>query len=171
MNRQLYQVHPSLSWKAIIVLIVLLLFALMWAPAAALGQHGQGIQDSTHHAAYDVNTVVTLAGKISRIDQLPGRMQGMVGVHAILENETEAVEVHLGPYMYLSKQTLQLKEGEGVEVTGSRIMHEGEPALLAREVRRGNEVLILRDEEGRPAWKGMMHQGKGKHKKHGKSSS
>ena len=161
MNSHIYHDRHSLVWKTTLVLIMLLLLALLWTPAAAFGQRGQGMQDSTHHASYDVSTVETLVGKLARIDQLPGRMQGMVGMHAILETETETIEIHLGPYVYISKQTFKLREGEGIEVTGSRITHKGEPAILAKEIRRGNEVLSLRDEKGRPNWRGMMHKANG----------
>ena len=166
MNSQLYRTPTAVPWKVVMILMILFVLALMWAPAAAQGQHGQAMEDSTHHPPYDVQTVETITGKIARIDQLPGRMEGRVGIHAMLETDMETVEVHLGPYLFLSEQSLQLKEGEGIEVTGSRIMHQGEPAILAKEVRKGNHVLTLRDEDGRPKWRGMMGGGKQKHKNH-----
>jgi hypothetical protein len=41
-----------------------------------------------------------------------------------------------------------------VEVEGSRISFEGKPAIIARQVKKGGAMLILRNEEGIPAWAG-----------------
>jgi hypothetical protein len=41
-----------------------------------------------------------------------------------------------------------------VEVTGSRVTLEGKPAIVAAKVKKGSEVLKLRDETGRPLWGG-----------------
>jgi hypothetical protein len=41
-----------------------------------------------------------------------------------------------------------------VEVTGSRITYEGQPAIIAGEVKKGGQVLKLRDAAGVPAWAG-----------------
>jgi hypothetical protein len=37
---------------------------------------------------------------------------------------------------------------------GSRITYEGKPAIIAAEVKKGDEVLRLRDEKGIPVWAG-----------------
>lgn len=35
---------------------------------------------------------------------------------------------------------------------GSRVTFQGKPAVIAAEVKKGDEVLKLRDETGLPAW-------------------
>ena len=137
------------------IMMLMLLLMIMFAPISLFAQQGRGaMADSAHHEPYNVNTIETVIGKVSRIDQLPGRREGMVGIHAMLETGDETIEVHLGPYSYISKQTLQLKEGDTIEVTGSRITHENKPAILATKVKNGEEVLTLRDEKGKPLWRG-----------------
>jgi len=44
--------------------------------------------------------------------------------------------------------------GDKVVVTGSQITVRGEPFILATTVKRGNEVLRLRDKVGVPEWLG-----------------
>jgi hypothetical protein len=41
-----------------------------------------------------------------------------------------------------------------VEVKGSRITFEGKPAIIAAEIKKGEETLKLRDENGFPVWSG-----------------
>jgi hypothetical protein len=62
---------------------------------------------------------------------------------------------------------LRVSRGEGgcsmrrhvrIEVKGSRVTFEGKPALIAAEVRKGDEVLKLRDEAGMPLWSGWRRK-------------
>lgn len=41
---------------------------------------------------------------------------------------------------------------------GSRISFEGNPAIIAAEVKKGDEVLKLRDEKGVPFWSGWRRR-------------
>jgi hypothetical protein len=45
-----------------------------------------------------------------------------------------------------------------VEVTGSRLTFQGKPALIAAEVRKGEEMLKLRDDSGYPVWAGWRRR-------------
>ena len=44
--------------------------------------------------------------------------------------------------------------GDLVVVKGSRVTFAGNPAIIAAEVKKGDAVLKLRDENGFPAWAG-----------------
>ena len=54
----------------------------------------------------------------------------------------------------MEKQTPHIKGNDTIIVTGSRVTFDGKPAIIAAEVKKGNEILNLRDENGIPAWKG-----------------
>jgi hypothetical protein len=41
-----------------------------------------------------------------------------------------------------------------VEVKGSRVTIAGKPVVIAAEVKKGDETLKLRDDNGIPAWAG-----------------
>jgi hypothetical protein len=45
--------------------------------------------------------------------------------------------------------------GDKVEVTGSRVTYEGQPTIIAGEVKKGAQVLKLRDAAGVPVWAGQ----------------
>jgi hypothetical protein len=47
-----------------------------------------------------------------------------------------------------------LKNGDSVEVKGSRVTFAGNPAIIAAELKKGDAVLKLRDDNGVPAWAG-----------------
>jgi hypothetical protein len=80
------------------------------------------------------------------------------GVHLLVKTPKETISVHLGPSWYLDNQETKIDPKDNVEVTGSRITFEGKPAIIAREVKKGDEVLKLRDEHGVPMWAGWRRR-------------
>jgi hypothetical protein len=75
------------------------------------------------------------------------------GLHVIMNAEGgEAIAVHLGPAWFVERHGLSLEQGDTLEVTGSRLVFDGAPALIARTVVKGERRLVLRDEAGIPAW-------------------
>ena len=53
----------------------------------------------------------------------------------------------------MEKQGLKITNLDKLRVTGSRISVQGKPALIAREVRKGSQVLKLRNDRGQPLWR------------------
>jgi hypothetical protein len=99
--------------------------------------------------------VETLSGEVVSLDQFtPGRKMSY-GVHFTLKTEKETIPVHLGPSWYLEKQAVTIAAGDKVEVTGSRITYQGKPTIIAAELKKGGQVLKLRDATGVPAWAGQ----------------
>jgi hypothetical protein len=109
---------------------------------------------------YDPDAEVTVAGTIEEVNERGGDM-GMTGTHLVIKTDEETVDVHLGPSMYLADQGFVFNKGDHIELTGSKVEQENASFLIAREVRKGDQLLTLRDEQGRPAWAGMggTHQG------------
>jgi len=79
-------------------------------------------------------------------------------VHITLRTGTETIPVHLGPEWFLEKQDAALEKGDKLEVTGSRVSFEGKPAIIASEVKKGEQTLKLRDDKGVPIWSGWMRR-------------
>lgn len=140
----------------------------------------RGTQDAwgpgSHYGRmYNPQTVQTITGEVVSVDKFapmmgmshgrmgaPGGAMGMrggamgmpSGIHLMVKTATETVSVHLGPSWFLEKQEVQIKPGDQVKVTGSRITFDGKPAIIASEVSKGGRVLKLRDANGAPVWSG-----------------
>ena len=121
---------------------------------------GQGPGMAMQGQMYDTNTVKSLKGKVMAIERVSMKMCPYEGVHLTLDSEGETISVHLGPAWYIDNQDQTLEVGDEVDVTGSAITYTGEPAIIAAEVRRGDEVLTLRNDQGVPAWQGWRQQAK-----------
>jgi hypothetical protein len=72
----------------------------------------------------------------------------------------EKLPVHLGPSFFVDQQGLKLAKGDRIAVKGSRITLDGAPALIAQEITRGNETMVLRDASGSPVWSGGRGRGR-----------
>lgn len=101
---------------------------------------------------YDPATETTISGKVAEVTQHAGRGHGGTGTHVMLENSAGKVEVHLGPTSYLAAQNASYAKGDEITVTGSKVKLGGSDVIIAREVKRGDQVLTLRDAQGIPKW-------------------
>ena len=117
------------------------------------GSRGWGA-DGNYGRLFDPKSVVTIHGTIASLTEV-APMKGMgMGVHVMLKTDAETVDVHLGPVWYLESQDADLKAGDTIEVRGSRVQIDKRPTLIAIEIKRGDDVLVLRDADGVPRWAG-----------------
>ena len=136
------------KWSILIIagLICFLLAGVPWAQAQG-GGGGKPL-------AYDLKTVETLQGIVVAAPKptpkggLPERAQ------LTLKTKQETLIVYLGPGWFVDQQGLKIAALDKVQVTGSRVLVQGKPALLAQEVRKGDQVLKLRSDRGQPLWRG-----------------
>ncbi len=130
-------------------------FLLMTSPVTGVQGCCQGMKSTMakgwESPQYDPASEVTLTGTIEEVREHPG-MRGGTGIHLALRTDQELLEVHLGPAAFLVSQDISLAPGDRVEVKGSRIQYENVDALLAREVKKGEKILTLRNERGQPVW-------------------
>ena len=103
---------------------------------------------------YDPGTVETIKGEIVAVEHVAGGKGRRGGVHVTLKSDRETLPVHLGPAWYVDEQKVRLERGDHVEIEGSRIDFGGKPAIVARQVKKGAETLVLRNETGVPVWAG-----------------
>jgi len=120
--------------------------AMMWRGS---GGWGPGTQYSR---MYDTKTVETITGEVTSVNRITP-FKGMAGgVYMNVKTDKETISVQLGPSYYLENQDVKIAAKDKVEVKGSRISFDGKPAIIAAEVKKGDEVLKLRDDAGFPLW-------------------
>jgi hypothetical protein len=103
---------------------------------------------------YNPATVETISGTVESVDKIT-RMRGMYyGIHLMVKTDKETIAVDLGPGWYVERLDTKIEKGDKVEVKGSRITFAGKPVIIAAEVKKGDNVLTLRDSAGIPVWSG-----------------
>lgn len=106
---------------------------------------------------YNPSTATTVNGTVEQVRTVS--RGGWGGIHLDLETESGALDVHLGPSAFLSSKGFQFAKGDQVQVTGSKVSFKGHEAIVAREVKKGDKVLVLRNDQGVPEWSGARRGG------------
>ena len=159
----MYQRQNLTGYVFIVVIVTIGLFIV----AAAVAQtQARGRGQMRDVPFYNAATEVTLAGVVDDVQQIArpregaaGQMwpcpKGWTGTHLRLKTETGTLPVHVGPSAYLTIKKFTIVKGDKLTVRGSRVQYQGSEMLIAREITKGNEVLILRNAAGFPLWTGF----------------
>jgi len=143
----------KMSFMLMAAALTLLVF-----PGYSLGQGGNAGQGwgpgSKYNRLYNPATAETDTGEVLSVERVRP-MKGMsYGVHVVLNSDKGVIIVHVGPSWYLEKEGITLAEKDKIVVSGSRVIFQGKPTLIAAELKKGEKTWKLRDESGVPLWSG-----------------
>jgi hypothetical protein len=124
----------------------LLLLLLVLAVPLALAQKA-----GSDTPKYDPAKEVKLKGSVEEVKEIPGP-KGEVGIELVLKTGSELVEVRLCPNSFLKEFEVTFAKGDQLEITGAKIKLDEKDVVLAREIVRGPETIVLRDKQGAPVW-------------------
>jgi hypothetical protein len=143
--------------KRIGIFIATLAILSLLLPPPALAQPGRG-RGSQYQRMYNPQTVETLRGEVVGIENIPSKQGSSGGIHLRVKTQTEEISVHLGPAWDLDTQDIKIELKDNIELKGSRVTFAGQPALIAAQVTKGDRVLVLRDRDGTPVWRGWQRE-------------
>jgi hypothetical protein len=129
--------------------LTLVLVSLSTATVAQRGTRGAP-------ARYDTTTEVTLDGVIAAVTETTAPRRGRGGLHLTVTGGSRTFEVHVGPAEFVASKSFTFAAGEAISVTGSTITLDGSTVVLAREIKKGDRILALRDAKGFPLWSRRM---------------
>jgi hypothetical protein len=104
---------------------------------------------------YDPSQVEIVNGEVVVVKDIETRNGKMSGVGLELNTGGQNLLVYLGPHIYVDLQNVTIAGGDKVEIKGVKTALDGQIIFLAGEVRKGDEVLTLRDDKGIPLWAGI----------------
>ena len=135
--------------------------SMLLVTAAALAQPWKGWRGSggwgmgsQYNRMYNPATVETVSGTVESVDKVTPVKGMYYGIHLMVKTDKETISVDLGPGWYIERLDTRIEKGDKVEVKGSRVTIAGKPAIIAAEVKKGDNTLVLRDSAGIPAWAG-----------------
>jgi hypothetical protein len=141
----------TLLTALLIIACATTVFAAPWKGGRGSGGWGMG---GAYQRLYNPATVETVSGEVVSVDRITP-MKGMgAGIHLQLKTDKETISIHLGPAWYIERLDARIDKGNKIEVKGSRVTVAGKPAIIAAEVKKGDALLKLRDDNGIPAWAG-----------------
>jgi hypothetical protein len=101
---------------------------------------------------YDTATEATYKGTVEEVRQHSRAGMAGTGTHLSVKSDDQMLDVHLGPTDFLAAQQMSFAKGDQIEVTGSKVKFGDAEAIIAREVKKGDKTLTLRDAKGVPKW-------------------
>lgn len=112
---------------------------------------------------YDPSTEITVNGTVEDVQQLTGAQKGQqsqpglmcevcpmgaTGTHLTFKTTQGTFNVHVGPATYLASKNFRVAKGDELTITGSKVQFQGTESLIAREIKKGDQILTLRDAQG-----------------------
>lgn len=119
---------------------------------------------------FDPNTVTTISGEILSVDQItnnprnnqntnqntnPNQPRNHQGIHLTLKSADQTIDIHVGPAWYLEQEKMVFTAGDQVRIKGFPMNKNNQSFFVAQEITKGSQVLVLRDEDGLPMWRGQ----------------
>ena len=98
---------------------------------------------------YDLQTEVKIKGTVLEL-KAPEKEKDIL--HLMVKSGEETIDVSLCPKSYLTEMGTTLAKGDEIALTGSKVKVDDANLILAREVNKGEEMLMLRDGKGVPVW-------------------
>lgn len=133
---------PSLASKSCFLVLFVALFSLSLARPQ---------KSAVTPPKYEVQSETKMKGTVDEL-KLPPKGSEKEAAHLILKVGPDTVDVYLCPASYLDDMGVTFKKGDEVSLTGSKIKQDGSDLIVAREVVKGTDALMLRDEKGVPVW-------------------
>ena len=100
---------------------------------------------------YDLNTETKMKGTVDEL-RLPPKGSEKEVAHLMVKIGADTADVYLCPKPFLDDMGISFTKGDEVGLTGSKVKQGEADLVLAREVIKGNDTLVLRDEKGNPIW-------------------
>jgi hypothetical protein len=100
---------------------------------------------------YDLQTESKTKGVVDEIKLVPWGAKKEIS-ELILKIGDDKVRISVCPKPFQDEMGISFSKGEEIAITGSKVKQEGTEVILAREMVRGADTLMFRDNKGNPVW-------------------
>jgi hypothetical protein len=109
-----------------------------------------------HPPKYDLATETKMKGVVEEL-KLPPKGQEKEAAHLMMKNGDDTIDIYLCPKAFMDDMGITFTKGDEIAFTGSKVKQDGADLVLAREVKKGQDTLVLRDDKGNPVWNWGHH--------------
>lgn len=139
----------SLKLQSFVLPVIRLPLSQLLISTPALTQKPE--TQETSLPKYDLQTEAKAKGIVEETKLLTlGSRKDLVEL--IIKSGDDQVSVYLCPKSSEDEIGVTFSKGDEVAVTGSKVKQEAADVILAREVVRGTDTLMFRDNKGKPVW-------------------
>jgi hypothetical protein len=139
---------PIPAFKNIRVLVPVVLSSLLW-PTASFSQKTQ--PEDNVPPKYDLHAEMKTKGVIDEVNLLPFGTRKDFRELTIKDGEA-IIQIYMCPKPFEDEMGISFSKGEQIAVTGSKVKYQEADVILARELVKGEDTLMFRDDKGAPVW-------------------
>jgi hypothetical protein len=100
---------------------------------------------------YDLHTETKTKGVVDEVNLLPlGTRKDFTEL--IIKSGDDKLHIYVCPKPFQEEMGISFSKGEEIAVTGSKVKQETLDVILARELVKGTDTLLFRDDKGKPVW-------------------
>jgi hypothetical protein len=100
---------------------------------------------------YDLQTESKTKGVVDEVRLVPWGTKKEIS-ELILKIGDDKVRISVCPKPFQEELGISFSKGDEIAITGSKVKQEGSEVILAREMVRGTDTLMFRDNKGNPVW-------------------
>jgi hypothetical protein len=116
---------------------------------AGLSQKAPPVESSM--PKYDLQTEAKTDGVIDEVNQLSvGTRKDFTEL--IIKSGADKLHIYVCPKPFQDEIGVSFAKGDRIAVTGSKVKQEASEVILAREMVKGTDTLMFRDNKGNPVW-------------------
>jgi hypothetical protein len=139
---------PNLPRKATRVLLRMPLFLILFV-TTGLSQKTEPKDSSS--PKYDLHTEMKAKGVVEEVNLLLfGTRKDFTEL--IIKNGDDKIHIYVCPKPFQEEMGISFSKGDEIAVTGSKVKQEASDVILARELVKGTDTLMFRDDKGNPVW-------------------
>lgn len=126
---------------------ILLLPGMLIAPGLAQKNNS----DDTVLPKYDSHTETKAKGVVDEVKELPLANKREI-TELTVKSGNDTFRVFVSPKSFQDEMGVNFSKGDEISLTGSKVKLEDADVILGKEVVKGNDTLLLRDDKGNPVW-------------------
>lgn len=117
----------------------------VFVPSTVFAQHRPGMHGPGSGPDYDTTSEATFTGTVEDVRTGRSALYWLSQIHTmglghkrvqekqlLLKTETDTIQIHLGPTAFLTEKQVEIRKGDILEVTGSRVTIGESQLVLAR---------------------------------------
>jgi hypothetical protein len=100
---------------------------------------------------YDLQSETKIKGVIDAVNLLSvGTRKDFTEL--IIKSGDDSTHIYLCPKPFQEEMGMSFTKGDQIAVTGSKVKQDASDVILARELVKGTDTLMFRDDKGKPVW-------------------
>jgi hypothetical protein len=134
--------------KTVAVIFTALLFVLLFV---SLGLSQKSPADDGGLPKYDLHTETKIKGVVDAVNLLSvGTRKDFTEL--VIKSGDDSSHIYLCPKPFEEEMGISFTKGDQIAVTGSKVKQDTVDVILARELVKGSDTLMFRDDKGKPVW-------------------